>query len=363
MSKKIMMIGLGLIGGSLALAIKKEHPNVTIYGWDQNAVSQKTAREKGIIDEAPADWVDAIAEMDIIFLAIPVRACIEKLEQMVYLPLKKEVIVTDVGSTKQEIMKTAGKLPFTFVGGHPMAGSHKSGVNAADADLFENAYYILASATEDEPAVGYLQELLKGTRAKFVRLEAYEHDQITGMLSHLPHIIAASLVTQSDKFSQLHPRARQLAAGGFRDITRIASSDPRMWTDILLSNRETLLEEISQWQSLMIQVTHWLAISDEKAIYDFFDRAKDTRDRLPVHENGAIPSFYDLFIDVPDVPGVIAEVTTKLGEAGISIINLKIQETREDITGVLQVSFKTKKDLMLGAECIREKTNFPCRIK
>lgn len=363
MPKKIMMIGLGLIGGSLALAVKKEHPEVIIYGWDQNQQSQKIAKEKGIIDETCDNWQQTAEDMDVIFLAIPVKACIEKINVLAELPLKKKVIITDASSTKEEVVHAAKIMPHTFIGGHPMAGSHKSGVLAANVDLFENAYYIFAAPPEKQGEVEQLQELLKGARAKFIHLDAHEHDQITGMLSHLPHIIAAGLVNQSDVFSQAHPRATQLAAGGFRDITRIASSDPQMWTDILLSNRETLLAEISDWQLLMNQVTDWIQAEDKQAIYTFFDHAKDTRDKLPVHENGAIPSFYDLFIDVPDVPGVIAEVTTLLGQAGISITNLKILETREDIIGVLQVTFKTQKDLLAGQACIKENTSYSCWMK
>ncbi|MDH6364183.1 prephenate dehydrogenase [Enterococcus sp. PF1-24] len=363
MTKKILMIGLGLIGSSLALAIKKEHPEIIIYGWDKNKSSEAIAKEKGIIDEISQTWQTTAVEMDVIFLAIPVKAGIATLQELAQLPLKEQAIITDASSTKEEITKVAAELPITFIGGHPMAGSHKSGVLAANIDLFENAYYIFTPIEKNPMALASLQDLLKGTRAKFVELEADEHDQITGMLSHLPHIIAAGLVNQSDVFSQKYPRAKQLAAGGFRDITRIASSDPQMWTDILISNRETLLAGIAEWQRLMTHVTHWLAIGDEAAIYQFFDRAKDTRDRLPVHENGAIPAFHDLYIDVPDQPGVIAEVTGLLGEAGLSIINLKIQETREEIIGVLQVSFKTNHDLLKGKACIEAQTSYACRLK
>lgn len=363
MPQNILIIGLRLIGGSLALNIKKQQPEMTIFGWDTNQETEKIALQKQVIDKIAPSIEEVAPQMDIILLAIPVKSCMAVMRLLAGLSLKENIIVTDASSTKEEIVTMAESLPFTFIGGHPMAGSHKSGIHAVNPDLFENAYYIFTNVEKHPEAVATLENLLKQTRAKFVHLDAHEHDQITGMLSHLPHIIAAGLVNQSDVFSQTYPRARQLAAGGFRDITRIASSDPKMWTDILISNRETLLEEISEWQRLMTHITHWLAIEDEAAIYNFFDSAKDTRDKLPVHENGAIPAFNDLFIDVPDVPGVIAEVTGLLGEAGISIINLKILETREDIIGVLQVSFKTKKDLELGRAYLAEKTNYNCRVK
>lgn len=359
--KNILIVGLGLIGGSLALAIKKGQPDVVIYGWDHDPKTCQIALDKAIVDRVPTDFASGALAADVILLAVPVKTAMTYLERLGQLQLKDQVIVTDASSTKLEIATAAEKLPFTFVGGHPMAGSHKSGVLAADGDLFEEAYYIFTS--EDQKAVDQLQELLRGTRAKYVQLTPTEHDQITGMLSHLPHIIAAALVNQADGFNQLHPRARQLAAGGFRDITRIASSDPQMWTDILLSNRETLLSLIHNWQNQMDQVTDWLTTADQSAIHSFFDNAKDTRDRLPVHQNGAIPAFYDLFVDVPDQPGVVAEVMTLLGDAGISIVNLKIQETREDIIGVLQITFKNQRDLEAAKACIETQTTFSCRIK
>lgn len=357
--KNVLIVGLGLIGGSLALAIKKGQPNVTIWGWDHDSKTCEIAKEKQIVDVVPQDFAEGAKHADVILLAVPVKTALTYLHTLADLPLREQVIVTDASSTKSEITAVAKTLPFTFVGGHPMAGSHKSGVLAADGDLFEEAYYIFTS--DDHQAVAQLQELLRGTRAKYVGLSPAEHDEITGMLSHLPHIIAAALVNQADDFNETHPRARQLAAGGFRDITRIASSDPQMWTDILLSNRQILLDLIAGWQQHMDKVKEWLNSADQSAIYRFFDDAKDTRDRLPVHQNGAIPAFYDLFVDVPDKPGVVAEVMTILGTADISIVNVKIQETREDIIGVLQITFKNQRDLEAAKQCIETQTDFQCR--
>ena len=364
MKQTVFIIGLGLIGASLALAIKKAHPQATITGWDL-ATTRAIAQEKQIIDHLPASFEEGAEQADIILLAVPVKTSLDYLEQLATLALKPTVLVTDAGSTKQEIMNLAQSMPFDFIGAHPMAGSHKSGVLAGNVDLFENAYFIFTTPDNQTIAqrVGELKELFVGTRAKYVELSAQEHDQITGMLSHFPHIIASGLVNQADLFNQEHPRAKQLAAGGFRDITRIASADPQMWTDILLSNRDFLVELVAQWQAQMDEVTQWLQVGDREAIYRFFENAKDTRDSLPIHSNGAIPAFYDLFIDVPDQAGVIAETTGILGKAGISIINVKILETREDIIGVLQISFKNQTDLMAAKACIEEQTNYQCRLK
>jgi Prephenate dehydrogenase len=282
--------------------------------------------------------------------------------------LKRNVIITDVGSTKKEIANTAKILEekgITFVGGHPMAGSHKSGVSAANVDLFENAYYLLTpSNSKNNDHTDVLKELLSGIRVKFLTLTPDEHDHITGVLSHMPHIIASALVRQADVLSQELPNANVLAAGGFRDITRIASSDPFMWTDILLSNKEVLLQQLKEWQTLIFDIEEWISLDDSNAILEYFSRAKITRDNLPMRKDGgAIPAFNDLFVDIPDRPGVIAEVTKYLAEENISLIDLKILEIREDINGILQLTFKNKKDLDLARACIGKNTDFVCHEK
>ena len=362
-TKQILVIGLGLIGGSLAKCIRLAHPDYHIIGFDANLTSGKTAVKRGVIDEFTQNLQETAQTSDIILLAVPVKISLDYLKQLNQYSLKDSVLVTDAGSTKCEISEFAQTLKFDFIGGHPMAGSHKSGIQASDVNLFENAYYIFTPFDKQNPRVAELTDLFSGTRAKQIILTPQEHDEITAMLSHLPHIIAAALVNQADQFNQLHPHAKRLAAGGFRDITRIASSDPKMWTDILLSNQTSLIHLIDQWQEKMAEVKSWLTSDNQTQIYQFFENAKDTRDRLPVHSNGAIPAFHDLFIDVPDKPGVIAEVTTLLGQANLSIINIKILETREDIIGVLQVSFKNQADLLAGKACIEANTPYHCRVK
>ncbi|MGX7148849.1 prephenate dehydrogenase [Enterococcus ureasiticus] len=365
MNKKVLIVGLGLIGSSLALCIKKEHPLATIIGIDNQEASEEFALKRKIIDQRGGSIQEAAVVADIIFLCTPVKSMLNQLNILGTSPLKQEVIISDVGSTKLEIIEAAKQAGLkTFIGGHPMAGSHKSGVTAADENLFENAYYILTSSeVEKQKPIHELQKLLQGTRAKFVVLSAQEHDQITGMLSHLPHIIAAGLVNQSKDFNEEHPRSRQLAAGGFRDITRIASSDPQMWTDILLSNKEALLELMRSWQAEMAQVSTWIQNGNKEAIFQFFYEAKETRNQMPVHKEGAIPAFHDLFVDVPDIPGVIAEITALLSKAQLSLINLKILETREDIYGILQLSFKRQDDLEKAKEIIEKETDYLCYEK
>ncbi|MGG5316259.1 prephenate dehydrogenase [Enterococcus sp. AZ072] len=359
MEKKIFVVGLGLIGASLCRAIKR--PDIKLYGWDFQAESCQIAQETGIVDEI-AEGLESAVEMDVIILAVPVSVSIEYLQKLAQLPLKKDAIVTDVGSTKSAIVQLAKTLPLTFVGGHPMSGSHKSGVKAANPNLFEEAYYILTPVEDQQAIVDQMIELLAPTRAKFVVLDPESHDEMVGVLSHLPHIVASGLMQMSDQLARNYPRANQLAAGGFRDITRIASSDPKMWTDILLTNRKILLKLMDDWQQEMNEIKQQLKSNDQAAIYQFFAQAKNTRDHLPQKDQGAIPAFYDLLVDIPDIAGAVAQVTTVLSQHKISIINLKIQETREDIFGVLELSFKSKTDLLAGKALV-EAEKFKCRIR
>jgi prephenate dehydrogenase len=362
MEGNVLIIGLGLIGGSLALCIKDEHPDATIIGYDVNHKELRLAKTLGVIDEISMTLEYGAEKSDLIILSTPVTQTEKTLGTLHNANLKSNVIITDTGSTKEQIMKASLPLKdkgVRFIGGHPMAGSHKSGVTAAKKILFENAFYMLTPLdSEDDQDIEILKKWLKGTRAKFLIVPPKEHDELTGMISHFPHVIAASLVHQAKGSSQDHPYLRRLAAGGFRDITRIASSNPVMWKDITLQNKKVLLDIMVKWKVEMEEVIRMISDNDSERIYSYFNEAKIFRDELPVLAKGAIPAFYDLYIDVPDYPGVISEVTAYLAEERISLTNIRILETREDIYGVLVISFQTMEDREKAAECLKEKTDY-----
>jgi prephenate dehydrogenase len=358
----ILMIGLGLIGGSIALAIKKEHPEAFIIGYDVKEEQAKLARSLKVIDEIAVSFEEAIETADLIVLATPVMQTEKILAEISNCHFKEDVIITDVGSTKQRIVEHADRLlkrGITFIGGHPMAGSHKSGVIAAKTHLFENAFYILTPTEQVQPSqVEKLKDWLKGTNARFVILSPKQHDRITGVISHFPHIIAASLVHQAQQYERENELVSRLAAGGFRDITRIASSNPEMWRDILLHNKEEIVELFDVWMKEMSIVRDFVEKGNSEQIYNYFALAKQFRDGLPIRAKGAIPSFYDLYVDVPDYPGVISEITGYLAKEQISITNIRIIETREEIYGVLRLSFQTEEDRAKAKKCIETYTNY-----
>ncbi|ULT55474.1 prephenate dehydrogenase [Neobacillus drentensis] len=366
MKGRVFVIGLGLIGGSLALCIKKEHFDSKIVGFDINNEQARLASMLGVIDEIAHSIQDGAIGADLIIIAAPVNETKEIIHLLSELPLNPEVIVTDTGSTKGKIVESSlclTKRGFTFIGGHPMAGSHKSGVSAAKEILFENAFYLLTPEDHIENSkVDILKEWLTGTHAKFLTITPETHDYLTGIVSHFPHIIAASIVRQTERLSESEGLIPRLAAGGFRDITRIASSSPKMWKDILLHNREILIELLNQWLSEMNEVKTLLEQEDSTAIYNYFNQAKQFRDGLPQKEKGAIPSFYDLFVDIPDYPGVISEITGYLAKEHISITNIRILETREDINGVLVISFQTEEDRQRAERCIESYSNYATSV-
>lgn len=347
MKRTVFIIGLGLIGGSIALAIRREH-DVHIRGFDISEKQVKMALSLKVIDEAAASIQAGVEDADLIVFATPVLKTEELIREISQYPLKKEAIVTDVGSTKKRIVEQAKCLRekgVTFIGGHPMAGSHKSGVEAARAHLFENAIYVLTPFEgTDVRMIAQLQNWLKGTKARFIELSPEQHDHLVAAVSHFPHIVAASLVHQVAKIGEDDPLVSSLAAGGFRDITRIASSSPTMWRDILLHNKKSLLKLLEAWMEEMKAVKEMIETENAKQIYTYFHDAKSFRDELPSRKKGAIPSFYDLYVDVPDHPGAIADVTSILAAKKISITNIRILETREDIMGILRLSFRSEEE-------------------
>ncbi|MGP4116301.1 prephenate dehydrogenase [Levilactobacillus zymae] len=339
---KILIKGLGLIGSSLALAIRAAHPDNRLVGCDVNGDSLDYAVAQHLIDERADDFMAAAPTADVIILAGPVSVICDDLALLASLTLKSDVLITDVGSTKQTVLRAAKPLQqrgVTFIGGHPMAGSHKSGVTAGRADLFENAFYFLVPGLAPSSAVTRLQDLLVGAHVKWLTVTPTQHDRIVGQLSHLPHIVAAALVNQTQAALADSPLGLRLAAGGFKSITRIASSDPTMWTAILLNNGALVADQLRTYQAELNRMEAAITTRDAAQINAFFTHAKTTRDHLGPDRLGSLPNFFDLFLNVPDQVGAIADVTHRLATAHLSLVNIHILEIREEVDGVLQLTF------------------------
>ena len=367
MAKTIYIAGLGLIGASMALGIKRDHPDYEILGYNRSQASRDIALERGMIDRATDNFASFAPLADVIILTLPIKQTIAFLQELATLRLKEGVIISDAGSTKSAIVATAEKCfadkPVRFVGAHPMAGSHKTGAASADVNLFENAYYIFTpSSLTTQDTLEEMKGLLSGLHARFIEIDATEHDRVTSQISHFPHILASGLMEQTASYAEEHEMARRFAAGGFRDMTRIAESEPGMWTSILLSNRETIIERIEDFKGRLDEIEQAISKGDENQIWNFFNQAREQRQAMEIHKRGGVDSSYDLYVDVPDEENVILRILELL--RGTSLVNIHInEENREDVHGILQISFKNAQDLKRAEQVITENTDYTVVIK
>ena len=367
MAKTIYIAGLGLIGASMALGIKRDHPDYEILGYNRSQASRDIALERGMIDRATDNFASFAPLADIIILSLPIQQTLDFIEKLASLDLKEGVIISDAGSTKSAIVATADKCfadkPVRFVGAHPMAGSHKTGAASADVNLFENAYYIFTPSSLTTPdTLEEMKDLLSGLHARFIEIDATEHDRVTSQISHFPHILASGLMEQTASYAEEHEMARRFAAGGFRDMTRIAESEPGMWTSILLSNRETIIERIEDFKGRLDEIEQAISKGDENQIWNFFNQAREQRQAMEIHKRGGVDSSYDLYVDVPDEEDVILRILELL--RGTSLVNIHInEENREDVHGILQISFKNAQDLKRAEQVITENTDYTVVIK
>ncbi|MXQ52594.1 prephenate dehydrogenase [Shimazuella alba] len=348
MNKKIAILGVGLIGGSLAFSFK-ERTDYRVIGFDTSEATIDQAITLGAVDEGHTSLPEAVVNADYIIIAVPVGQIGLYINQLANLPLKKGVIVSDVGSTKAEVTKYGKILKdkgYSFIGGHPMAGSHRSGVQAAHALLFENAYYVLTpepdSSLSDVEKLSHL--LKKATHAQLVVMDAEYHDKVVGAISHLPHVIATGLVAQVGNYNDANGWFHRLAAGGFRDLTRIAASHPVMWRDILLSNREEMLPLLDDWIKQMTNFRQAIDRGDADWIEAIFARSRDLRQGLPDKKKGLLTPIYECSINIPDEPGIIGQVATLLGEHEVNLSNIHIMENREEMHGILRLTFRKLTD-------------------
>lgn len=346
------IIGIGFLGGSLIKSLSKSEKIDKIIAYDINENSLKLALEEKTIDKYTTKIDDSFKECDIIFICTPVSFIsdyIEKLKDIV----KKDCIITDVGSTKKTIIEKVKDLDVNFIGGHPMIGSERSGYKTSKNILFENSYYIITkNESTDENSLRILNEIILELKAIPIVLDDKLHDHITACISHVPHVIAASLVNLVKNLDDKEEHMKTLAAGGFKDITRIASSDPTMWENICIENKE----EISQILDKLIYMLKDIndEIKSKNSIYDFFSSSKEYRDSFINRKiNGNVMP--ELNISVKDENGAIAKVATILNNNNIGIRNIEILNNRENNYGALRVVFDKYIDRDKGYDMLKQK--------
>lgn len=350
-------IGLGLIGGSLAKALRRSLPGCRILAYTRTEATSRQALDAKVIDAICTSAEDPqFAACDCIFLCAPVQNNIQALAKLRTV-VSEDCILTDVGSVKTEIHLAAAQLGLNgrFIGGHPMTGSEKSGFENAQAHLFENAYYIITPSEGTDPEkIDWYRKLAAAVGALPVILNYQEHDYATAAISHLPHLIAASLVNTVHDLDSKDEMMKMLAAGGFKDITRIASSSPEMWEQICVENHANISVVMDTFIRLLEDARAQMNQENGEAIHEMFARSRAYRDSFSSRSLGAIKKTYRIFCDIIDESGAIATIATTLAVNGISIKNIGIVHNREFEEGALQIEFYEEEPSLRAAEVLRQ---------
>lgn len=338
------LIGTGLIGGSIGLALRENKlvAHVTCYDRDPEAAVEAVAC--GAADAYAESASLAVKDADLVILAVPVLSTIEILKEI--LPaLKDGVLITDVGSTKGSIMAAVEQLlppSAAYIGGHPMAGSEEAGIKGADPGLLENAIYVLTPGPQTSPdAVDKLSAMLGKTGAQPLILDPLTHDRVVALVSHLPHITAAALVQSLAGAGDIE-LIRTLAAGGFRDSTRIALGNPEVWRDICISNRWALLSALKSFKASLDILEQHLTEPNAGAVQEYLLQARDYRKTIPHRGRGILPELFDIIVLVRDTPGVIGKLTCLLGDEGVNIDAIEILHVRELAGGSIRLGFRSR---------------------
>jgi prephenate dehydrogenase len=332
-----------MIGGSLGRALITRKLAAVVVGVDPLPGVLKKAVELGAVSCGAPSLAAGVDGADLIVLATPAGTTLSLLSELGRLLGEKKVLISDVCSTKDRVVShAAAVLPpgSSFIGGHPMAGSEKEGVAALDEALFENALYILtAEPGGDRLALETMEKVVKGLGAVPMVMEAKRHDLVVAAISHLPHMAASALVQAAAGLSEYKHELLALAAGGFRDTTRVAMGNPEMWKDICLSNSENIIAMIDGFSKELAGLRALIAGCDESALLAYFQQAREFRRLVPYRGKGILPSVYNLHVFVADRPGIIGEVAGRLGVAGINIAEIELLKVREEEGGPLRLGF------------------------
>lgn len=344
----VVIAGVGLIGGSIGLGLQQRFLAQRVIGFDSDPVVLDAARGLGVIDEAQLHAGPWLAAADLVILATPTRTLV-RLAREIAPHLRPDCIVTDVGSAKAAVV-AALDSELRFIGSHPMAGSERVGVLNADASLLENAVWVITPTPRSDPAaLALVQRLVGGLGAHAIEVEAELHDQLVATVSHVPYLAAVAL-TQVVASADERELLMLLAAGGFRDLTRVASGSPRMSRDMVVANRDAVRSAAHRFAAALQQLAD--ALDDPDKLLEAAEGAKRTRDALPVVRRSLMPARYEVVIAVPDKPGQLAIITRALGEAEVNIKDIEVLGIRET-GGALRLAFDSLAEQNRGAAALR----------
>ncbi len=334
-------IGLGLIGGSMARALRENAPGIYIKSYTPHPETSLQAKADGIVDEALDKIDERFSDCDYIFLCAPIERNNDNLIALKPF-LNPDTTLTDIGSVKTSIHEHIKELGLEkqFIGGHPMAGTERIGYINSKASILENAYYILTKTdyTSEERLNNY-RELVEIMGATPLIVPYARHDFITAAISHVPHVISGCLVNLVHDSDEQDGLMKTIAAGGFKDITRISSSSPDMLQQICLTNHKNISVLLDKYIAYLSEMKKVIDDTDGEALMDFFSNARAYRDSFNDVRSGPIQKTYVIRVDIADEPGNIASVATLLSVNGINIKNIGIVHNREYEHGTLSIEF------------------------
>ncbi len=357
------VFGVGLIGGSLAAACKRDRLVERVLGISRASTLQK-ALELGVIDQGfeRQNAAEALAQADLVVLGGPVRVIIDQLGTIGPL-LKPGAIVTDVGSTKRAVVQAALQgLPDSvhFVGGHPMAGAETTGVESADPFLFQNAVYVICPPHQEHcPHTAKFSALAQALGARVLITTPENHDRIAATISHLPQLVAVGMMNLAASCNEEDEDTLKLAAGGFRDITRIASSPFSMWSDILATNSDQIRERIDMMIGSLEAIKEEV---DSAEMAGAFERAAHSRALIHKDVKGFLSPLFEVIVTAPDEVGVIERLAVGLAGERINIKDIEVLKVREGEGGTIKLGFATE-EARTGAIRILNSLGFPTHAR
>lgn len=359
---RLAVVGVGMMGGSIALAAQNRAGVDEVVGFDTDPAALTEALDKGIISEAATSAGEAAAYADLVVVSTPVRSIPALVEECAKAEPRPRLI-TDTGSTKSAIMAALSPLARSlFIGGHPMCGAADSGVQYAREDLFDRATYFLCTTGAAFPKLyAMLQQFVFDLGAKPTLVDPKAHDQIMAVISHLPHVLANVLMTHAGSFHAGGKRALQWVGASFTDLTRVAGANPPMWRDIFLENRQALSDSVRAISAQLERFAAELDEGDESGVSASIDSAAAYRQEMLQFADLTPETLYKVTVRVPDVPGSISRVMATLGEARINVEDLTLHHMSRTVGGDL-VLFIDGKEVAETASTLLNELGYPSRV-
>jgi prephenate dehydrogenase len=333
---RLAVIGVGMMGGSLALAARERARVDEVVGYDSDSAALETALRDGVIREAASTAAEAAAYADLVIVSTPVRSIPALVEECAGAEPRPRLI-SDMGSTKSAIIRGLSPLARSlFIGGHPICGAADSGVKYARADLFEGATYFLCTTGAAFPKLyEMLQSFILDLGGRPTHIDAVAHDRIMAVVSHLPHVVANILMEHTGEFKVGGKRALHCVGSSFKDLTRVAGANPPMWRDIFLENREALADALAVLRAELDGFSAYLETGDESSIAKAIQKAATFRKELLEYEDITPQTLYQVTVRIPDQPGVLSRVMTALGDAQINVEDLTLYHVSRSVGGDL----------------------------